>query len=199
MSWDEIVDPIEAALAQPELPTPDLDRPEPDGYQQQLESQLSTYVATLERRIALEQLINQISRRLANLDPKDVDGGIQTSLAELGAWSGVDRAYLFTLTPDAPETLFHNTHEWCAAGITPQQAHLQNLPVAAFPWLMDQLARFEVVYIPNTTQMPAEATVEQTEFLRQQIQSLLCVPIAFEQKLFGFIGFDAVRAPMHWT
>jgi signal transduction histidine kinase len=198
LTWPAIVDQIESALANPELAVT-LGHPEPEGYQQHLESQLSAYVVALERRIALEQLVNQISRRLANLDPKDVDSGIQSSLAELGAWSGVDRAYLFILTTDTTEPLLHNSHEWCAVGITPQQAHLQNLPATAFPWMMGRLARFDVIYIPDTTQMPAAAAVEQAEFLRQHIQSLLCVPIAFEQKLFGFIGFDAVRAPMHWA
>lgn len=193
-----IVAQVEAALDQPLAflaPPPGLTQ---DPYQQHLENQLSTYIAALERRLGLEQVISQISRRLMNLAPTQLDGGIQASLADLGTWAVVDRCYLFvhTLTPTGGR--LDNTHEWCAADIPPQRDQLQNLSAAAFPWLMTRLGQGEVVYVPDTGRMPPDATAEQAEFLRQRIQSLLCVPIVFERTLFGFIGFDAVRAPMYW-
>ncbi|MDA0673692.1 MAG: hypothetical protein O3C67_08330, partial [Cyanobacteria bacterium] len=86
-----IVAQVEAALDQPLAflaPTPGLTQ---DPYQQHLENQLSTYIAALERRLGLEQVISQISRRLMNLAPTQLDEGIQASLADLGTWAVVDR------------------------------------------------------------------------------------------------------------
>ncbi|WP_008311560.1 ATP-binding protein [Leptolyngbya sp. PCC 6406] len=164
---------------------------------QRLETEISTYVDALERRITLEQVINQVSQRLVNLRQGGVDAGIQDALTQLGEWARVDRCYLFSLAEDGQR--FSNTHEWCGPDISPQHDHLQNLQTSEFPWLLARLRQFDVVLIPDTSQMPPEAVVEQAEFQMRGIQSLLCVPIVFEQQLFGFMGFDAVRAPIHWT
>ena len=63
---------------------------------------------------------------------------------------------------------------------------------------MKTLNCLDVVHIPCVAELPPEASAEQAEFERQQIQSLLCVPIVVQKQLFGLIGFDSVRQPKTW-
>jgi diguanylate cyclase (GGDEF)-like protein/PAS domain S-box-containing protein len=44
-----------------------------------------------------------------------------------------------------------------------------------------------------------EATAEKAIFQEQSIQSVIMVPIAYQQTLLGFVGFDSVSNKKHWN
>jgi GAF domain-containing protein len=114
-----------------------------------------------------------------------------------GQFARVDRSYLFLFSGDG--SAMTNTHEWCAAGITPYRDRLQHVPVIRFPWLMQQLNQQAAVAVARVADLPAEADRERAEFAAQAILSLLVVPVTYGGGLAGFLGFDMVRAEVAWT
>ncbi len=56
-----------------------------------------------------------ISLTYINLPLDEASAAMGKSLAELGAFVGADRAYIFTY--DFPAQVVNNTHTWCEAGI----------------------------------------------------------------------------------
>jgi signal transduction histidine kinase/ActR/RegA family two-component response regulator len=154
-----------------------------------------TIVEELEHRLALERVVLGVSTAFINLRTDQIDAGVERALAEIGAFCDVDRAYVFRLT----ETSMSNTHEWCAAGVEPQLAHLQELPLSAFPWWVERIRRREVTHIPSVADLPDEAAAERATLLEQDIVSIVVVPMVLAGKAIGFIGFDSIRHGKRWA
>ncbi|WP_049559110.1 PAS domain S-box protein [Limnoraphis robusta] len=152
---------------------------------------------TLQHRVELEQLVTSISTQFINLNADEIESGIQGALQRIGEFMGVDRSYLFLLSEDG--IYMSNTHEWCASNISPQRHCLQNIAVECFPYLLEKLKRFEVLNIPNIADLPDAAILEKNTWMKQSLQSILCVPMVSRSQLFGFVGFDAVCYRKTWS
>jgi diguanylate cyclase (GGDEF)-like protein/PAS domain S-box-containing protein len=147
--------------------------------------------------LGFEELVTSISTELISVPLSKVDEAIDRALQRIGEFSGVDRSYMFTV--DRERGTMTNTHEWCAPGVEPQIATMQGMPLESFSWLMNRLSRLESVHIPSVTELPAEAESERNLLAEQDIQSLILVPMALRQELFGFLGFDSVRGRKEWA
>ncbi|CAG0942918.1 putative signaling protein [Candidatus Brocadiaceae bacterium] len=148
----------------------------------------------LKRRIDFEKTVASISTRFVALS--DFNNAVSKSLADAGRLSEAGRAYLFQFRDNG--TIMDNTHEWCGEGVTPEMQHLQNLPSAMFPWLMENLHDGSTIHIADASKMPPEAAAERKEFERAGIKAILILPVYAEKDLVGFIGFDNVVTVGTW-
>jgi PAS domain S-box-containing protein len=150
----------------------------------------------LQNRVEFERLILDLSNRFINLASEKIDEGIDTALAQIGQFVGVDRSYVFLFRAEGRR--MDNTHEWCAENIEPQKERLQGLNVPDFPDVVRLRREGGIIHIPRTADLPAE-TEERREFEREGIRSLLAVPLSGEGTVTGFLGLDAVREEQAWT
>jgi PAS domain S-box-containing protein len=151
----------------------------------------------LENNPSFNSLITRIATRFINLPPDKIDAGIQQALEEVGQLLGVDRSYLFRYSSD--QTTMSNTHEWCRPGVEPQIQNLQDLPLSSLAWSNGILISGEVLHIPDVEALPPEAEAEKREFQQQNIQSLITVPMIYQEETIGFLGFDAVNQQRRWS
>lgn len=151
----------------------------------------------LQERLAFEQIITSISTELINLDPDEIDAGIQRALKKIGEFTNGDRSYVFWFSEDG--TRMDNTHEWCRVNIEPQIQSLQSRPVEILGWSVAKIKRLQVVHVPCVAEMPPEASVDQAQMQGQDIQSLVLVPMVYRSRAIGFVGFDSVRREKEWT
>jgi PAS domain S-box-containing protein len=152
----------------------------------------------LHHRIALEQLIMGVSTQLMAAPPAEMDARIESALAAIGHFMGVDRSYIFLFSPDG--RFISNTHEWVAEGISAERQNLQHIPIATtFPWFAEELRRHFVVPVPAVADLPGAAAAERTEFQRQGIRSLINVAMVHGGTLDGFLGLDVVRGLRSWS
>ncbi|WP_019627102.1 diguanylate cyclase [Thioalkalivibrio sp. ALJT] len=91
-----------------------------------------------------------------------------------------------------------NTHEWCEKGVTPQRDTLQSVQVDDHAWVTEQILQGETVHLPDITALP-ENRKERVELERQEIQSLLCLPLISNRRIYGFLGYDMVAHQREWT
>lgn len=152
--------------------------------------------AALDQRLQFETLLARLSSGITALTAAQMDEGINRALADLGRFAQVDRSYVFLF--DETHTRVTCSHEWCAPGIEPQIAGLQNLRVADFPWVQARLLRGEVVHVPRVADLPPEAIAERNEWQAESIRSLLLIPMRSGDTLSGFVGFDSVRSETAW-
>jgi PAS domain S-box-containing protein len=150
----------------------------------------------LHHRLAIEQMISDISTRFINLSWQQLDDGVNYALERMGKLAGVDRSYLFLFFDGG--TKARNTHEWCAPEVMPQMQNLQDLVVADFPWIFPKIFHGETVYVPRVAELPVEAQAEKAIMQEQEIQSLLIVPLTFGGTVAGFLGFDSVKSEKVW-
>jgi PAS domain S-box-containing protein len=150
----------------------------------------------LHDRLAIEQMLSEISTHFINLSWQQADAGINYVLERIGKLAGVDRSYLFLFFDEGKKA--KNTHEWCVAEVTPQMQNLQDLAVADFPWIFTKVMHGETVYVPRVADLPVEAEAEKANLQPQDIQSLLIVPLTFGGSVAGFLGFDSVKSEKAW-
>ena len=143
-----------------------------------------------------ESLVTTISTRFINLDPEEIDQGIEQALKEIGEFAGVDRSCLFLISEDGKR--LSNTHEWCVGGIEPQIEKLKDLPVESLPWWMERLRKREIINVEGVDSLPPEAEAEKGIFLSLVIKALIAVPIVYRDSLVGFLGFCSEREEKTW-
>lgn len=150
----------------------------------------------VDERARFQRLLMQLAVGFVNTPLDELDDAIDAALAETGSFAGVDRAYVFAY--DLVAGSVTNTHEWCADGIEPQIDNLQLTPLAQVQdWLLTHL-RGELVHIQDVGALPPDSGVRQV-LEPQGIVTLIALPIAAQDELFGFVGFDAVRGARYWT
>lgn len=148
----------------------------------------------LKRQLGFEKNMHMVLSRIVGMS--DIDEAINITLSYLGKLAGVNRSFLFLLYDN--DTMMDNTHEWCADGIAPQMAQLQNLPANKFPWLMQKLSKGESVSVIDFAEIPEDAKAEQEFFKKQDVKSFLIVPLNIKEKFAGFIGYTITKETRNW-
>lgn len=92
-----------------------------------------------------------------------------------------------------------NTHEWVNTGISSHIDDLKNVSHSGLPYFVNEMQKFGIVSVANTATLPDEAKFERDEFLREDIQSIICVGLYEQQELIGFIGIDMVARKRRWS
>lgn len=153
--------------------------------------------ATVDYLSGLQGTLVQISRQILVATPAQFDEVINESLARIGSYCEVDRAYLFRFKDDM--TLMDNTHEWCANGISPEIANLQDLPRESVPNVVDIMEGHGIMHVPRVADLGPDWAREREIFEEEDIQSLVVVPVLAADIVQGFIGFDSVRHERTWS
>ncbi|MBC7878432.1 MAG: response regulator [Anaerolineales bacterium] len=156
-------------------------------------------------RAEAENLINDIATDFLNVnDPQFIDEVVNRSLGKLGTFLSIDRAYIFLFNDNNQATAgthdsMDNTHEWRKPGIASYINDFHNVPLSALPYMMQSLTRMEPFAVSNILDIPDTASAERDEYLREGIQSILCAPIALQNRSVGFVGLDSVNHRKNWT
>jgi len=127
--------------------------------------------ANLERRLALDAVVVSILGRLNAPSLQDIDERVQQSLADLCMFAQTESRMEF----------------------------LQDIPLEAFPWIIGQIEQGRVVHIPSVDDLPPEARIEQDQFRRHGIRSVVNLPMIAGGQVIGLIGLEAVHSQaMRW-
>ena len=147
----------------------------------------------LRRREAILEAVSAAAEELLRATPsEDV---IDSTLAQLGRAADVSRAYIFENSLGEGAVLMSQTHEWVAAGVTPQ---LDNPNLSGLPYPEDwgaTLARDETINAHVRERPPAERAILEP----QDIESILMVPIFAGGAWWGLLGFDECRVEREWS
>ncbi len=144
----------------------------------------------LGRMVRTQELVLGVLHELLRAEGTGVDPAISDALAQIGSFLGCDRTYVMQVRNG---DRVDNTHEWCAEGIEPMQAMLQDVPLDMISYWLPPFMRRDPVRITSVNRLPASR--EERAILQQQgIQSLLVVPMLDGNELRGFVGFDTVRS-----
>lgn len=139
----------------------------------------------------LKELIFNTITSFINVRLGDIDYKITYSLGKISEFIGADRSYIF-LFDDEDMNFMSNTHEALAEGISSVIDDLQDIRTSDYPWWMDNLKKNKAIVIRNVKDLPVEAQREKKVFTKQHIKSLCSVPLFFDFRLIGFLGFDMV-------
>lgn len=151
----------------------------------------------IEKQNQFFALVAEVSKEFISCTPDNVDQKINNMLERCGQFLQVDRTFLFDFTDDLQ--FMTNTHEWCADGIDPVKDMVQNYPVKDVPWIAEIIRTKQTLFVPDVDLIPDEHIKDKNELKRQQIQSVLCLPLIKNEKVLGYFGFDSVKKKIPLT
>ena len=132
-------------------------------------------------------LLKRIVQAAPNEDPSDF------VLESIGRSVGADRCYVYRFWEPGKSSMCTNTHEWCAEGIKSEIGGQQTCNLA-------DLVEFNASILSGRdflfTDINAIDDGSRKRLAPQGIQSLIATPlVGANNAIFGFAGFDFVRAP----
>lgn len=147
-------------------------------------------------RSELESLLTTLSMKLISAPAVEFNEITQQALADVGAYVGADRAYIFRY--DFSAATASNTHEWCAEGIDSEIDNLQDIPIGAIDYWVSAHKKGLPLHLRRISDLPENHGLRAI-LEPQGILSLIALPLMDESECVGFIGFDAVRNERHWS
>ena len=151
----------------------------------------------LREQLAFENLVTSLSTQFINLKPDEIDDGISQALKTIGSFIQADRCYISSFSQG--DRSMEICHEWCAPGIASLGTRVGRQPLDALPYLVDRIQRGEIVHLPQLDLLPPEAESDRQKAAYHGIQSMLLVPMFYQEEAIGFLGFDSVRAQKAWS
>lgn len=135
--------------------------------------------------INLEAKINE-GLRIA-LQQKTPSQTLEVLLEYLGKALSGERTYIFERNEKGCDD---NTYEWVASGVTPEKDNLQNLPAKICAnWYQNfQIDRH--IMIKELEDIRESDPLQYENLKRQNIRSLIVVPLYDEGEVIGFYGID---------
>lgn len=147
-------------------------------------------VSEIEYQNQYQRMISEISSTFVKATIDDIDVVLNNSLARVGNFFKIHRAYIFRYIQDY--NLFYNANEWYADGIHSISDYKKVFPTSNTPWWHEEILHGRLVLIEDETDIPEEATAEKEIIKRYNIGSLLFVPIQSAEQVLGYFGFDSI-------
>ncbi len=142
----------------------------------------------------IKQVISEIVSLLFKSDKKET---IDKALKLLLDFFEVDWIYVAVFEPQqhTAHFLYESTSEW----VKISKEKSSKLSYETIPWMIDTLTSGKDIIIHNIDDLPKDAHSDRELFQQQGLKSLMAIPLSFNDKIEGFIGFDAIRKKRYWT
>ena len=133
----------------------------------------------------MESFVNEALKEA--LSAESPDETIRIILEYLGKVLNGERTYIFEHNENGYDD---NTYEWVANGIKPEKDNLQNLPPELCANWYRNFQEDKNIVIENLENIREEDSEQYKNLKRQDIHSLVVVPLYWEKKIIGFYGVD---------
>lgn len=144
-------------------------------------------------RAKMEQVITTLSAGFVRLTVGEIDDGIRLALAKIGSYANIERSYIYLF--DDEGDCGRISHQWCMDGVSPRVSpEFHKLRLSMY-----NIQRGRGVYFPAARSLPEEAVEERDFFAQDALKSWVAVPLIAEGRARGFLGFDAIEKPIHWS
>jgi signal transduction histidine kinase/DNA-binding NarL/FixJ family response regulator len=150
----------------------------------------------LRHRLRLEELATSISAGFINFNHSEFDSKINDSLKTMGKFFSVDRSYIYLFSDDLSE--IKGTYEWYNEEITSKSQILTDLSISPSGWIMEKFKKFEILSISSPNDLPNEAKAEKKILEKENIQSILLIPMVCNNILAGYSGLASIKTSIKW-
>lgn len=142
--------------------------------------------------------LNSISHTLLSLlKTNDLDVVINKILADVLNMFGGGRAYI--IESDWERCMYDCTYEVTASGVTSERELVSSVSMEDVPWWTNRIRQRAPIILSTLDELPDEAFRERDVLAAQDIKSLIAVPLASRDKVWGYAGIDIVNEPRTWS
>ena len=151
----------------------------------------------LQYRMDFENLITSLSTSFINLEPDEIDEGIDSGLQKIGEFAGVDRCFIALLSEDKKS--MEAIYEWCTGDCRPIGAKHQHINESVLPWLFKTIKEREPKYVQNVKDLPPETQKELKAIMPDGLVSAVVVPMIHEKTIKGIFGLQTTKREKKWN
>lgn len=142
--------------------------------------------------------LNSLSHTLLSLlKTNDLDVVVNKILEEVLTMFRGGRAYI--IESDPVNRLYNCTYEVTAEDVPAEQDLVNSLSMEDVPWWTRRIERGNPIIISTLDDLPDEAFRERAVLEIQDIKSLIAVPLASRDKVWGYAGIDIVEETRIWS
>ncbi len=149
----------------------------------------------LTERLAVSELISELSASFIDLDSSAIDGGIERAMRLIGERLALDGTHVGRLEEDREH--WGLTHQWIRQGRQrPSRDELQHMKrgiLGAVPRVLDN----EPAIIANVDELSADLESGQAFFRSVGVKSMVAMPLLMNRVVEGFVAFTAAE-PRDW-
>jgi PAS domain S-box-containing protein len=142
----------------------------------------------LKEEMDLQEILINISTRFIKLDLEKVAEAIQQSLKELGVFVKADRGYISDL--DGESGKFSKIYEWKKENIASKQLSINSLSFEAQQPFLNHMKEKGSLFISDVEEMSEKHSPIKELLKKQNIKSIIVIPMISHGQLKGVIGFD---------
>ena len=144
-----------------------------------------------EGRLDFEQLVSELSSRLIDQPPNEVDGVIEDAQRRIVEALDLDGSMLFQL---GDEGGLFSTHSWQRPDVPQPPTCLSARE--SFPSMLEKLRAGELVCLSSPDELPDG--IDRASLLRYGIKSIVAVPLSVARRLAGVVTFNVIRRERRW-
>lgn len=141
---------------------------------------------------------NSISHSLSHfLKEEEVEVGVYKILKDILDFFRAGRAYIFLY--DDEKQMQWCSHEVVAEGVGAEKDRLQNILMEDMKWWTGQIKARKPILLDSLDLLERSARNEYETLRCQGIKSLMVVPLASNERIYGFMGVDVLDRVKIWT
>jgi signal transduction histidine kinase/ActR/RegA family two-component response regulator len=108
-----------------------------------------------------------------------------------------DRVYMIEYTES--RRFQSNIYEVLGKNITSQISQLKNIPTKITPWLTENIIAEHAIILDSINQIPKEGNYEYELMKKQNVKSIICLPMINSKGVWGYMCVDTVKSSHKWS
>ncbi len=161
-----------------------------------LASAFNAMTGRLKRRFDVENVVAGISRELLGISMDNLEAVLVVVLEKIGRFLGVDRLCV-TLLDDDMES--RHVFEWCRDGLDSRKTMPYDINFRKLSWLMQVMQGNNVLYVKDSSELPAEASEERSLWQHFKLESLAMAAMQPGEGLRGYLAAENILAKREWS
>lgn len=147
-------------------------------------------------QIRLQKLVSEISTDFLNVTQANLRENMNNMLQKSSAFFEADRAYAFLYNTDLNEMV--KSYEWSDGKFETSYEETQDGPSYTLPIWINQILSGRTIIQQDIHLLPEESS--EKDFLTEQgINSCIFIPIYYQEKVLGMLGFGSSRPKSNWN
>lgn len=150
----------------------------------------------ISRQIEIQKLITSISSNYVGANVHNINVKINSMLKETALFFEADRSLIIHFNEKTQVGTINN--EWYNPKTVIKLKKNYKISFSNIAWLIKELKKNHVVNIPNTQELPPEASYEKNYCIALNIKSFLWIPILYKNTIIGCFVLDAIKSAKTW-
>ncbi len=151
----------------------------------------------LKYRYGFERIIFSTSNRFISTTGDKIEYEIQKALKELGEFTESDKSFVGFFSQD--KNTFLTWNEWTDKEAPTPQKNKDETHPHKLPWMMNKIKSGEMIFAKYPTDLPHNATAEKELLIKNNVLSLVALPLTYRGESIGVIGLQTTIQPKEWS